>query len=93
METHNLGSPNDPLLMKTMAGGSVANTVRGLSVGFGVSSGIIGAYGDNEQGQLFVNNMTSNGVNLSRLRIKDGPTGQVSFNFSTISFFSFFFVF
>uniref|UniRef100_A0A2N9ICB1 Carbohydrate kinase PfkB domain-containing protein n=1 Tax=Fagus sylvatica TaxID=28930 RepID=A0A2N9ICB1_FAGSY len=76
VETHNLGSPNDPLLMKTMAGGSVANTVRGLSVGFGVSSGIIGAYGDNEQGQLFVNNMTSNGVNLSRLRIKDGPTGQ-----------------
>ncbi|KAG2245451.1 hypothetical protein Bca52824_092685 [Brassica carinata] len=42
-----------------MAGGSVANTVRGLSVGFGVTTGIIGAYGDDEQGQLFVSNMVS----------------------------------
>ncbi|KAM2946540.1 hypothetical protein COP2_029331 [Malus domestica] len=29
--------------MKTIAGGSVANTIRGLSAGFGVSCGIIGA--------------------------------------------------
>ena len=50
-------------------------------MGFGVSCGIIGAYGDNDQGQLFVSNMSSNGVNLSRLRMKSGPTGQVSFEF------------
>ncbi|KAK7351707.1 hypothetical protein VNO77_11349 [Canavalia gladiata] len=62
--------------MKTLAGGSVANTIRGLSNGFGISSGIIGAYGDDEQGQLFVNNMTFNGVNLSRLRKKKGHTAQ-----------------
>lgn len=72
---------DDQLVMKMLAGGSIANTVRGLSAGFGVSCGIIGAYGDNEQGQLFVSNMSSNGVNLSRLRMKNGPTGQVSFEF------------
>jgi sugar/nucleoside kinase (ribokinase family) len=64
-------------MMKTMAGGSVANTIRGLSSGFGISSGIIGACGDDEQGQLFVNNMSSNGVDLSRLRKKKGHTAQV----------------
>lgn len=63
--------------MKTLAGGSVANTIRGLSSGFGISSGIIGACGDDEQGQLFVNNMSSNGVDLSRLRKKKGHTAQV----------------
>jgi len=64
--------------MKTLAGGSVANTIRGLSSGFGISSGIIGACGDDEQGQLFVNNMSSNGVDLSRLRKKKGHTAQVA---------------
>jgi sugar/nucleoside kinase (ribokinase family) len=64
-------------MMKTLAGGSVANTIRGLSSGFGISSGIIGACGDDEQGQLFVNNMSSNGVDLSRLRKKKGHTAQV----------------
>lgn len=59
-----------------MAGGSVANTIRGLSSGFGISTGIIGACGDDEQGQLFVNNMSSNGVDLSRLRKKKGHTAQ-----------------
>ncbi|RDX63466.1 hypothetical protein CR513_58103, partial [Mucuna pruriens] len=62
--------------LKTLAGGSVANTIRGLSRGFGISGGIIGAYGDDEQGQLFVNNMTFNGVDLSRLRKKKGHTAQ-----------------
>ncbi|XP_014499959.1 uncharacterized protein LOC106761006 [Vigna radiata var. radiata] len=69
--SHDAHSP-----MKTLAGGSVANTIRGLSSGFGISGGIIGAYGDDEQGQLFVNNMTSNGVDLSRLRKKQGHTAQ-----------------
>ncbi|KAF5468514.1 hypothetical protein F2P56_012662 [Juglans regia] len=74
LRSHILASPNDLLPMKTLAGGSVANTIRGLSAGFGVSCGIIGAYGDDEQGQLFVSNMSSNGVNLSRLRMKKGHT-------------------
>lgn len=76
VKSHFQMSPDDQLVMKMLAGGSIANTVRGLSAGFGVSCGIIGAYGDNEQGQLFVSNMSSNGVNLSRLRMKNGPTGQ-----------------
>lgn len=69
-------SEADSSVMKTLAGGSVANTIRGLSSGFGISSGIIGACGDDEQGQLFVNNMSSNGVDLSRLRKKKGHTAQ-----------------
>lgn len=63
--------------LKKIAGGSVANTVRGLSVGFGVGTGIIGAYGDDEQGQLFVRNMCFSGVSISRLRKKKGSTAQV----------------
>ena len=63
--------------IKTLAGGSVANTIRGLSNGFGISSGIIGACGDDEKGKLFDHNMSSNGVDLSRLRKKKGHTAQV----------------
>ena len=81
MKTHILSSPPDPSPMRTMAGGSVANTIRGLSAGFGVNCGILGACGDDEQGGLFVSNMGSSGVNLSALRIKKGPTAQVSFIF------------
>ncbi|KAL2318754.1 hypothetical protein Fmac_032630 [Flemingia macrophylla] len=62
--------------VKTLAGGSVANTIRGLSSAFGISSGIIGACGDDEQGKLFVHNMNSNGVHLSTLRNKKGHTAQ-----------------
>ncbi|XP_068637328.1 uncharacterized protein [Aristolochia californica] len=62
--------------IRTIAGGSVANTIRGLSVGFGVPCGLIGACGDDEQGCLFVQNMSLNGVNLSRLRMKKGHTAQ-----------------
>ena len=74
LDTHVTAAP-----LKKMAGGSVANTVRGLSVGFGVATGIIGAYGDDEQGQLFVSNMGFSGVSISRLRKKKGYTGQVCF--------------
>ncbi|XP_047177106.1 uncharacterized sugar kinase slr0537-like [Vigna umbellata] len=62
--------------VKTLAGGSVANTVRGLRSGFGISSGIIGACGDDDQGEFFVHNMNFNGVDLSRLRKKKGHTAQ-----------------
>ncbi|KAJ8762327.1 hypothetical protein K2173_007484 [Erythroxylum novogranatense] len=61
---------------KTIAGGSVANTIRGLSAGFGVSCGIIGARGDDVQGKWFVDNMSRNGVNLSKLKCKRGHTAQ-----------------
>ncbi|KAI5353845.1 hypothetical protein L3X38_006739 [Prunus dulcis] len=76
VKTHIISSPDDSLPMKTIAGGSVANTIRGLSSGFGISCGIIGACGDDEQGQLFVSNMSSHAVSLSRLRMKKGPTAQ-----------------
>lgn len=79
VKTHMLSSPEEPSPMRTMAGGSVTNTIRGLSVGFGVSCGLVGAYGDNQQGQFFVSNMSFSGVNISRLRMKKGPTGQVIF--------------
>ena len=81
MKTHILSSSLDTSPMRTMAGGSVANTIRGLSVGFGVNYGILGACGDDEQDDLFVSNMGSNGVNLLALRIKKGSTTQVSFIF------------
>ncbi|KAJ6399497.1 hypothetical protein OIU77_020116 [Salix suchowensis] len=45
VKAHKLPSPDELSPMKTMAGGSVANTIRGLSAGFGVSCGIIGACG------------------------------------------------
>ncbi|KAJ4701967.1 Carbohydrate kinase [Melia azedarach] len=76
VKTHVLSAPDEPSPIKTIAGGSVTNTIRGLSVGFGVSCGLIGAYADDQQGQLFVSNMCFSGVNVSRLRMKRGPTGQ-----------------
>lgn len=88
-----LCTPDKPSPIKTIAGGSVTNTIRGLRVGFGVSCGLICAYGDDQQGQLFVSNMTFSGVNLSRLRMKKGPTGQVIFLFMLMNFISLFLVF
>ncbi|KAF4364193.1 hypothetical protein G4B88_029170 [Cannabis sativa] len=76
LKTHNLSSQDESSSVKTLAGGSVANTIRGLSSGFGVSCGILGACGDDQQGQLFVSNMNSRGVNLSRMRMKKGHTAQ-----------------
>ncbi|KAA8531900.1 hypothetical protein F0562_006383 [Nyssa sinensis] len=76
VKTHILPSPNDPSPVKTIAGGSVANTIRGLAAGFGITCGIIGACGNDEQGQLFVRNMSLNDVKLSRLRMKKGRTAQ-----------------
>ncbi|KAL0391963.1 UNVERIFIED_CONTAM: 5-dehydro-2-deoxygluconokinase [Sesamum radiatum] len=76
VNTHFLASPETSSPLKTNAGGSVANTIRGLAAGFGVTCGIIGACGDDDQGCLFVDNMSSYKVNLSRLRLKSGPTAQ-----------------
>jgi sugar/nucleoside kinase (ribokinase family) len=76
VKNHILQSPDESSTVKTLAGGSVANTIRGLSAGFGISCGIIGACGDDDQGQLFMSNMSSNCVNLSRMRMKKGSTAQ-----------------
>ncbi|KAL8153942.1 hypothetical protein V2J09_011702 [Rumex salicifolius] len=76
LRTHMMSNTDEACQVKTIAGGSVANTIRGLTVGFGVRSGLIGAYGDDEEGHFFVNGMSSSGVNLSRLRLKKGPTTQ-----------------
>jgi len=70
VNAHILSSRNDLTPITTIAGGSVANTIRGLSAGFGISTGIIGACGDDSQGILFVNNMSFSGVDLTRLRAK-----------------------
>ncbi|RZR73387.1 hypothetical protein BHM03_00023358 [Ensete ventricosum] len=76
VKAHILPFPNEIPPIIAIAGGSVANTIRGMAAGFGVSSGIIGACGDDEQGRLFINNMSFSGVDLSRLRMKNGSTGQ-----------------
>ncbi|KAL5704679.1 hypothetical protein ACHQM5_023070 [Ranunculus cassubicifolius] len=76
LKTHILPSVDDPSPLRTIAGGSVANTIRGLATGFGITCGIIGTCGDDEQGRLFVHNMNSCKVDLSRLRMKKGSTAQ-----------------
>ncbi|KAK1325145.1 hypothetical protein QJS10_CPA01g01198 [Acorus calamus] len=76
VNTHILPLVDDISPIRTIAGGSIANTVRGLTAGFGLLCGIIGACGDDDQGQLFVDNMSFNGVDLSRLRTKKGHTAQ-----------------
>lgn len=76
VNTHFIASPENTAPLKTIAGGSVANTIRGLASGFGITCGIIGACGDDEQGTLFIDNMSFHKVDISRLRLKRGPTGQ-----------------
>lgn len=78
VKTHIAPSEDDLSPVKTLGGGSVANTIRGLSSCFGVTSGLVGACGDDEQGQLFIRNMNSKDVDLSRLMTKKGATAQVS---------------
>ncbi|CAO2830483.1 unnamed protein product [Amaranthus hypochondriacus] len=76
VKTHIAPSEDDLSPVKTLGGGSVANTIRGLSSCFGVTSGLVGACGDDEQGQLFIRNMNSKDVDLSRLMTKKGATAQ-----------------
>lgn len=77
VNTHILPFHDDLSPIRTIAGGSVANTIRGLTAGFGVSSGIIGACGDDDEGRFFIHNMSFSGVDLSRLIMKKGHTSQV----------------
>eukprot|EP00252_Welwitschia_mirabilis_P008167 TRINITY_DN1988_c0_g1_i2.p1 TRINITY_DN1988_c0_g1~~TRINITY_DN1988_c0_g1_i2.p1 ORF type:complete len:343 (+),score=54.79 TRINITY_DN1988_c0_g1_i2:3-1031(+) len=76
VKLHILPTPDMISPIRSMAGGSVANTIRGLSAGFGISCSLVGACGDDEQGEEFLSNMELSGVNLSRLKIKIGTTGQ-----------------
>lgn len=76
LNAHILPSTDNESLLKTIAGGSVANTIRGLAAGFGISCGIIGACGDDEEGKLFMSNMGFYKVDISRLRLKNGTTAQ-----------------
>ena len=59
----------------TKAGGSAANTARGLSRGFDVRVGLIGAVGRDEWGSLFVESMSRSGVRVDGLTVK----GEKSF--------------
>jgi sugar/nucleoside kinase (ribokinase family) len=62
--------------VKTLAGGSVANTIRGLAHGLGVATALVGVRGVDDRGQMFVENMAHAGVDLSRLRAIPGLTAQ-----------------
>lgn len=62
--------------LKTLAGGSVANTIRGLAGGLGVSTALVGVRGDDDRGHMFAENMGLAGVDLSRLREVSGLTAQ-----------------
>ncbi|KAG0500218.1 hypothetical protein HPP92_000290 [Vanilla planifolia] len=76
VNAHVLPTLNGFSPVRTIAGGSVANTIRGLAAGFGLSSGLIGACGDDNQGHLFIDNMGLSDVDLTRIRMKKGSTGQ-----------------
>ncbi|KAL0438523.1 UNVERIFIED_CONTAM: 5-dehydro-2-deoxygluconokinase [Sesamum latifolium] len=76
VNAHIVASPETTSSLKTIAGGSVANTIRGLAAGFGITCGIIGACGDDDEGRLFIDNMSFYKVDLSRLRLKNGSTAQ-----------------
>ena len=79
VKTHITPSRDDLSSVETLGlgGGSVANTIRGLSACFGVALGLVGACGDDKQGKLFIHNMSSKNVDLSRLKTKKGVTAQV----------------
>lgn len=57
-----------------MVGDSVASTRRSLPARFGVSNEIICACGDDDKGRHLVHNISYNGVDLSRLRMKKENT-------------------
>ncbi|XP_024403161.1 uncharacterized protein [Physcomitrium patens] len=62
--------------VKTLAGGSVANTIRGLAHGLGVKTALVGVRGTDDRGEMFAENMAHAGVDLSRLRAVPGLTAQ-----------------
>jgi sugar/nucleoside kinase (ribokinase family) len=58
-----------------VAGGSAANTIKGLSC-LGEACALFGVIGDDEEGELLVNRLTTYGVN-PLLKKTNLPTGQV----------------
>ncbi|KAL4854982.1 ADP-dependent ribose-1-phosphate kinase [Chlorella vulgaris] len=57
------------------AGGSAANTTRGLA-GLGVHTKLLGCRGFDEWGTLFSSSMKRAGVDVSGVLVKQGPTGR-----------------
>jgi ribokinase len=58
-------------------GGSAANTIFGLAR-LGVKTGLIGAVGDDEDGEAILDDLKQGGVDVSHIRIvDDAPTGSV----------------
>jgi len=55
----------------TAAGGSAANTLRGLAAGFAVKCGVLGAIGGDEWGQRFRTSLQNAGVDTSRLQVDE----------------------
>ncbi|KAL3140309.1 hypothetical protein ABBQ38_004574 [Trebouxia sp. C0009 RCD-2024] len=58
------------------AGGSNANTIRGLAAGFGVHCELVGARGKDEWGAMFASSMKRSAVGMSKMRVKQGQTGR-----------------
>jgi len=61
----------------SFAGGSAANTIYGLAK-LGVSTGFIGAVGDDEEGEKLIEDFLKVSVDTGQIRVKaDGKTGTV----------------
>eukprot|EP00803_Ostreobium_quekettii_P005356 evm.model.scf_604.4 EVM.evm.TU.scf_604.4 scf_604:38992-47721(+) len=58
------------------AGGSAANTARGLAAGFGVRCHLVGARGQDEWGVMFASSLKRALVNTDKLRVEKGSTGR-----------------
>ncbi|KAK9805408.1 hypothetical protein WJX73_002177 [Symbiochloris irregularis] len=58
------------------AGGSAANTLRGLAAGFRVNCALVGARGSDEWGALFASSMKRAHVDTSKVRVVKGATGR-----------------
>jgi hypothetical protein len=56
----------------TKAGGSAANTARGLSAGFDIRTSLISAVGKDEWGALFTSSMHRAGVDTSGTIVREG---------------------
>ncbi|CAK0780061.1 hypothetical protein CVIRNUC_004926 [Coccomyxa viridis] len=60
----------------TKAGGSAANTIKGLASGFGVRCQLVGARGADEQGAIFASSLKRSSVDVKKLRVGRGITGR-----------------
>ena len=60
----------------TKAGGSAANTARGLAAGFDIRTSLISAVGKDEWGALFTSSMRRAGVDASKTVVRDDPEAR-----------------